>query len=44
MRLEADVRDHVRRIRLFERVRRLLEAGGEIAGFLRLALPDVAAR
>ena len=43
VRLEADVRDDVRRVGLFERVRRRLEAGREVAGFLRLPLPDVAA-
>ena len=37
MRLEADVRDHVRRIRLLDRERGLLEPRGDIAGFLAAA-------
>ena len=44
VRLHADVRDDVRRVGLFERVRRRREARREIAGLLRLPLAHVAAR
>ena len=36
VRLEADVRDDVRRVGLLDDVRGLLEAGRQVAGFLRL--------
>ena len=43
VRLQADVRDDVRRVGLLDRVRRRLEARREIAGLLRLPLTHVAA-
>ena len=43
VRLHAGVRDDVRRVGLLDGVRRVSEAGREVAGFLRLPLPDVAA-
>ena len=43
VRLEADVRDDVRRVGFLERVGRRLEAGRQIAGLLRLPLAHVAA-
>ena len=43
VRLDADVRDDVRRVGLLDRVRRRREAGRQVAGLLRLALAHVAA-
>ena len=42
VRLETDVRDDVRRVGFVERDGRFFETRRDIAGFLRLSLPDVA--
>ena len=43
VRLHARVRNDMRRVGLLDGVRRVAETGRDVSGFLRLALPDVAA-